>query len=32
MQAKFGMSDDQVDALIAQMEEEKKLSQSQASS
>ena len=29
MQAKFGMSDDQVEALIAQMEEEKRLSESQ---
>ena len=32
MQAKFGMSDDQVAALIEQMEEEKRLAQSQASS
>jgi uncharacterized tellurite resistance protein B-like protein len=27
MQAKFGMSDDQVESLIAQMEEEKRLAQ-----
>ena len=32
MQAKFGMTDAQVEALIEQMEEEKRLSQNQASS
>jgi uncharacterized tellurite resistance protein B-like protein len=32
MQAKFGMSDAQVEALIEQMEEEKRLAQNQAGS
>ena len=32
MQAKFGMSDDQVESLIAQMEEEKRLAQNHPTS